>query len=119
MQFVLSAFAPPPAREGEAGGMAAHDLVEAVRLGPGERIDGQALVDLPLHSHQPYRSSTPVAPPLPMQARVCIGALDMAEPLPGHIQPIAGGRFAICHESAAVAQQLLACSDMFAVADEN
>lgn len=119
VQFVLSAFAPPPAREGEGGGMAAHDLVEAARLAPGERIDGQALVDLPLRSHQPYRSSTPVAQPLPMQARVCIGALDVAEPLPGHIQSMAGGRFAVYHESAAVAQQSLACSDMFTVADGN
>lgn len=37
----------------------------------------------------------------------------------GHIQSMAGGRFVLYHESAAVAQQPPACSDMFTVADGN
>ena len=49
----------------------------------------------------------------------CVGGLDVAEPLPGRIQSMAGGRFVVCHESAAVAQQSPACSDMFTVADGN
>ena len=48
-----------------------------------------------------------VPPPPPRQARAacsscCVGGLDVAEPLPGHIQSMAGGRFVVQDEATSV-----------------
>ena len=115
VQFALRAFALPERPSGEAGGMAAHDVVEAVRLAPGETTDGHAFVDLPLRTFEPYRSPVAIAQTAPLRAQVCIGALHVADPLPGAIQLLAGERFAVYHESSTAEQQVTACSGMLAI----
>lgn len=98
--------------------MVAHDLVEAVQMAPGEVIEGHGFIDLPLRTFEPYRSAAAIAQTAPLQAQVCVGALAMLDPLPGNIQPLAGERFAVYHESATVMHQLLACSSVFAITDD-
>lgn len=103
--FSLLAFPLPQPRPGETGVMAAHQMVEAVRLAPGGAVEGHAFFDMPLQTFEPYRSAEVVTHPLPLRALIHVGAMGIDYPRPGHMQQLAGDRFAVYHESTAVALQ--------------
>jgi hypothetical protein len=83
------------------------DRIGAVPLAPGKRLEGRAVVPLPLSTNTPYQdraSSLPKA----QRARVCIGVLEADAKFPVSSQ--SEEMVATYHERAVASQQRVACS---------
>lgn len=98
--FALRAFAAD-------GAVAAQDRIGARPLAPGQRLQGQAHVALPLRRFEPYRAAVDI--PMPPTVRVCIGVIDAGARFP-HSARHADGGVLTYHDPALVKVQRVVCS---------